>query len=139
LLGQLEHGFYNDNHAGVSPELLQVYYEADGQASEPTSQLSGAGASEEEFQFSPTPSVAALNAISNDIVDSELSAKEQCIVTFVCNQLQSEQTIHVQHPAIKVPLSRCPFPAGNSIVPLDFLIQCLIFQLAIKQKPSAAG
>lgn len=114
LLGQLESGFYDNDHADVSPELLQAYYGVDGDPMEPPAGTSGAGATADDQHFPPIhPEVSSHHQVNDDDTDADLPPEEAAILAFVRSQLQTEQERHVRHPPIKVPPNACPFEQGD--------------------------
>lgn len=52
---------------------------------------------------------ATSSEIVDDVNTSDLSPQEIEIITFLQEQLQSEQSKHVHHPPVSVPSCQCPF------------------------------
>ncbi|KAB5587633.1 hypothetical protein CTheo_8928 [Ceratobasidium theobromae] len=112
FLGQISQGVQDDPHDGVPVEILQEHLGVDTIMPKQAFGTTGAGALPEDvLQWN---SSVQHDIDYDDLMDSDFGPEGSQVLSFVRRQLQSEQQRHVRHPPVRVPGSRCPFPAAQA-------------------------
>jgi hypothetical protein len=92
--------------------LLQRFYGTDGDIQHPHQGATGAGSTQDDLLYPPILG----QGLPPDLEDEEfadLSEPELATLTFIQEQLASQQQNHVRHPPIKVPRHQNPFSSLN--------------------------
>jgi hypothetical protein len=108
FLGQIENGLHDDPHADIDPELLQKYLGATPGHHRSIEGTTGAGALPED-SLGAAPGLAEESYDDDDLDETELSAEQSEVLSFLRQQLQAEQSKHVRHPPVPVPSRQSPF------------------------------
>ncbi|KAG9082227.1 hypothetical protein FRC07_014271, partial [Ceratobasidium sp. 392] len=118
FLGHLTNGVQDDIYEDVPPEILQEFLDIDS-AGAPDDSIQGLSLDEEEDPTMPTTTADIPSHSDDDITLEGLNDHEIEVVTFLRQQLQSEQQNHVRHPPVTVPRKASPFTTEEEVS--DFL------------------
>ncbi|KAG8707471.1 hypothetical protein FRC09_001809 [Ceratobasidium sp. 395] len=117
FLGQLTQGVQEDIYADVPLAVLEEYL---GVETDPLVSTEEANEWEEEANLDNMSNAANSNGPiqeqEDDIDLDTLDDHEAEVVTFLRQQLKSEQEKHVRHPPVSVPKKLCPFTSEDQVV-----------------------